>query len=113
VVQLRTAATLRRDQAGVLEDSQVLRDGLPRRADPVAGQQHGAELEQGLSVAGSKFVEDEPPGLVVEGLEDRGHNSSIGKPLLAYQEMSAGRVTPGAQPIRSANETMIPSGPRT
>jgi hypothetical protein len=85
VVKLRATAALGCDKAGVLQNRQVLRDGLSRRADSVPGQQHRAQLEERLAVASCEFIEDEPPGLVVEGLEDRGHPLSIGKSLLAYQ----------------------------
>ncbi len=47
--------------------------------------EHRANLEQGLTVARHQFVEDEAPGLVIEGTEDIDHTSTIGKLSLAYQ----------------------------
>jgi hypothetical protein len=35
--------------------------------------EQGADLEQGLTVSGGELIEDEAPGLVVEGSEHVGH----------------------------------------
>ena len=50
-MELVPAFAPRLDQAGGLEDVEVLRDRLPRRGEPVVGDQSGAELEECLSVA--------------------------------------------------------------
>jgi hypothetical protein len=73
----------------------VLRDRLTRKAAAVPHREDRANLEQGLTVARHKFVEDEAPGLVVEGTEDIHHAPTIGKLPLAYQCRSAGMLAVG------------------
>ena len=57
----------------------MLGDGLPRRAEPVPGDQPGAQLEQRLAVPFLELVEDRAPGRVREGLEHVAHGLNIGK----------------------------------
>ena len=63
-----------------------------------------ANLEKGLTVARHKFVEDEAPGLVVEGTEDIDHTPTIGKLSLAYQCRLAG----WGQPIEERLAPAVP-----
>jgi hypothetical protein len=58
------------DQAGRLQDLQVLRDGLSGRSQAVSHDQPGAELEERLAVALHEFVEDGSPRRVRQGPED-------------------------------------------
>jgi hypothetical protein len=67
------------DEAGVLEDVEVLGDGLTARAHAVPGDQPGAQLEQRLAVPVLQLVEDGAPGRVGEGLEHVAHGPTIGK----------------------------------
>jgi hypothetical protein len=67
------------DQARVLEDVEVLGDGLAARAHPVPADQPGAQLEQRLAVPVLQLVEDGAPGRVGEGLEQVAHTHTIGK----------------------------------
>ena len=82
VVELGAPVLARGHQARLLEHREV-RDGLPRRRDPVAHDQASAQLEERLAVAFGELVEDDPPGLVGEGLEQRTgpvvHEAIIGK----------------------------------
>ena len=57
----------------------MLRYRLPRRAQPVPRDEQRADLEQGLTVAGGEFVEDETSGLIVESSEHVRHTLMIGK----------------------------------
>ncbi len=83
----------------------MLRDRLTRKAAAVPHREDRANLEQGLTVARHKFVEDEAPGLVVEGTEDIDHTPTIGKLSLAYQCRLAG----WGQPMRRGWPQLSPS----
>ncbi len=63
------------DEPGGLEDVEVLRDGLPGRAEPVPRGQPDAQLEQCLSVPLPQLVEDGPPGRVGQGPEHVAHGA--------------------------------------
>ena len=73
VVELGATASLGHHQAGVLEHGEMLRDRLAGRTESVPHREQGAELEQGLTVPGSKLIEDEAPCLVVKSSEHIGH----------------------------------------
>jgi hypothetical protein len=57
-VQLLPAAADRRDQAGRLQQGEVLADGLARHVEA------GAQLAQGLAVAGVQAVEQPAPARI-------------------------------------------------
>jgi hypothetical protein len=102
-VELGAAPALGDDEAGRLQHGEVLGDRLPCERQPVPHREHGADLEQGPAVAHRELVEHETPGLVVERAEHIGHDSTIGKSMLAFQVPvrrgpAAGRPreTPGA-----------------
>src|SRR5918998_165910 len=69
VVELVAALAPDADEAGLLQDVEVLRDRLPRRSDAVLRQQPAAELEQRLAVALFQLVEDRPPRRIRKRLE--------------------------------------------
>jgi hypothetical protein len=69
VVELVTALAAGRDQPGVLEDVEMLRDRLAGRTKPVPGRQPRADLEQRLSVPFRELVEDRPARWVRQGFE--------------------------------------------
>jgi hypothetical protein len=84
VVELVAALPAGPHQGGLLEDGEVLGDGLARGAEPVPAGQPAAELEQRLATPFLQFVEDGPPGRVRQGLEHvAAHPLSIGKCTLA------------------------------
>src|SRR5690348_14691054 len=87
-MELVPALLPRPDQAGGLEHVEVLRDRLPRQAEPVVGQQPPAQLEERLTVAVSELVEDRAARGSRQGLEDVRHLRTIGKWLLACQASS-------------------------
>jgi hypothetical protein len=85
MVKLVAPASLRTDQAGLLEYVEVLRHRLAGRREPVLCCEPGAELEQRLRLALDELVEDRPTGGVGQCLEnvDLGHNPMLGKYPLA------------------------------
>jgi len=91
VVELVATLAARPDQAGCLQDVEVLRYGLARRADAVTHDQSRTDLEEGLAVAIGQLVENRPSRGVGEGPKDLvavgcvGHSLRICKWLLACQ----------------------------
>ena len=111
--KLGATVAARGDQAGLLEDREVLRDGLTARGDPVPHGQARAELEQRLAVAVGQLVEDHPAGLVGKSLEQQTgpvvHGSTIGKYPLAYQVRDRLRSSWGTTCARSRTSTARPA----
>src|SRR5258705_10439313 len=60
VVELVPALAPGLDQAGGLENVEVLRDRLPRRAEMGLGRQAGTDVEQPLAISARRFVKDDP-----------------------------------------------------
>src|SRR6266851_5694123 len=58
------------DQAGGLQHIEVLRDRLPRRAEPILVRQACADLKQGLPIPFGQLIEDLSPRWIRQGLED-------------------------------------------
>lgn len=56
------------DEPGVLEDGEVLGDGLARGAEAVFHGQSGAELEQRLTVPVDELVKDGSTSRIVQRL---------------------------------------------
>src|SRR5438094_591864 len=65
-----TSAALNGLNAGCLEHSEVLRDRLPRRAEPILVRQARADLKQGLPIPFGQLIEDLSPRWIRQGLED-------------------------------------------
>lgn len=75
-----------RDEAGVFENLEMLRDRLARRTHLMFHHQARADLKEGLAVSCAELIEDRPPGRVRQGLEDVTQAAKIiGKQLLACQ----------------------------
>jgi hypothetical protein len=79
VVELVAALAPAPDEAGCLQDLEMLRDRLSCHGELVPGRQSGAELEQRLPVPFREFVEDRASRGIRQGLEDVTHGQSIGK----------------------------------
>ena len=73
VVELVPALAAGLDQTRGLENVEVLRDRLPRRAKPVLDRQARADLKQRLPVPVGQLVEDRAARGVGQGLEDVTH----------------------------------------
>ena len=74
MVELVATLSPGQDQPGILEDVEVLRDGLAGRARAVVRDQSNAQLEQGLPVPCPELIEDGPARRVGQGLEDIAHH---------------------------------------
>jgi uncharacterized protein YdhG (YjbR/CyaY superfamily) len=61
------------DQAGTLEDVEVLRDRLARRSKSVFHGQARTDLEECLTVAFDQLIQDRPPCGIGQGFEDIAH----------------------------------------
>jgi hypothetical protein len=61
------------NEASLLEDVEVLGDGLTARSDAVLDRQPGAELEERLAVPLRELIEDQSSGLVGKGPEHIAH----------------------------------------
>jgi hypothetical protein len=75
VVKLVTTFSLGLDEARILEDVEMLRDGLAGRSHPMPCGEAGTNLEQGLAVPLAQFVQDRPPRRIRKGLVDISHTS--------------------------------------
>ena len=73
VVELVAACAAGGDQAGGLEDVEVLGDGLAGGAEVVLHGEARAELEEGLAIAVGQLVEDGAPRGVGERVVDVWH----------------------------------------
>src|SRR5436309_8196364 len=73
VVELVPALAAGLDQTRGLQNVEVLRDRLPRRAKPVLDRQTRADLKQRLPVPVGQLVEDRAARGVGQGLEDVTH----------------------------------------
>src|SRR6266542_2477770 len=73
VVELVAAFTARGDEAGELEDGEVLGDGLAGGGEVMLHGEAGAELEEGLAIAVGQLVEDGAPRGVGERIEQVRH----------------------------------------
>jgi hypothetical protein len=78
-VELEAALPLAGEEADGFEHVEMLRDRLTREAQPVLHREARAQLEQRLSVALVKLVEDGPPRGGGERFEHIGHGRIIGK----------------------------------
>ena len=78
VVQLGAGRPARSDQPGPLQQGQVLRDGLPGRADAVPHGQPATDLEQRLPVPLRQLVQDDPPGRVGQRPEQGVGSGEVG-----------------------------------
>ena len=74
----RSADVLNRDDSGVLQDGQVLRDGLPAERKTVKFNEPNNDLEERLTITGNEFVDYRETHRVAESLEYDVHS-----PLLA------------------------------
>jgi len=74
------------DQAGRLENVEVLRNALPRGAHLVLRGQTCTELEERLAVAVRQLVKDGAPDRRCNGFKNIAHSSTIGKSWLACQD---------------------------
>ena len=88
VVELVAALLAGADEAGLLEHREVLRDRLPRRAEPVLGGQPRAELEQRLPVPLPQLVQDR----AARGRRERLSNAGV-RFTQAPTEMGPGITT--------------------
>src|SRR5262245_65164872 len=77
VVELVAALASCLDQAGGLEQLEVLRDRLAGRSEPVLGRQARAELEQPLPVPLGQLVEDRAARRVGQGLGEVRHTGGL------------------------------------
>src|SRR5258706_176150 len=75
VVELVTALAAGLDQTRGLQNVEVLRDRLPRRAKPVLGRQARADLKERLPVPVGQLVEDRAARRIRQCLEDVTHAS--------------------------------------
>src|SRR5215470_2224145 len=91
VVELVPALAAGLDQARGLQNVEVLRDRLPRRAKPVLDRQARADLKERLPVPVGQLVEDRAARGIGQGLEDVTHTRTLCKQILACQH----RITPG------------------
>jgi hypothetical protein len=89
-VEFVSPASLTADEAGILQDLEVLRHGLSRRGEAVSADQAAADLKQRLLVPFGQFVEDDPAGLVGQCFVYVTHVSTIGKRMLACQRVVGG-----------------------
>lgn len=96
VVELVPALATGLDQTRSLENLEVLRDRLPRRAKPVFGRQPRADLKERLAIPVGQLVEDCAARGIGQGLEDVTHTTTLCKQLLACQGLPrAGFTRPG------------------
>src|SRR5215470_14252007 len=73
VVELVPALAADLDQTRGLQNVEVLRDRLPRRAKPVLGRQARADLKESLPVPVGQLVQDRAARRIGQGLEDVTH----------------------------------------
>ena len=76
------------DQSGFFENIEVLRDGLSRWRELVFHGEPCADLKKGLSISVCQFVQDRSARRVSNRLEQVGHETMLGKELLACQPHS-------------------------
>jgi hypothetical protein len=88
LVELVPALTPGGDQAGFLENIEVLGYRLPTGVDAVFGDEPCAQLEQRLVVPLRELIQDEPSGGISQGSVDV-QLPIIGKSSLAYQGVEA------------------------
>src|SRR5450830_1002505 len=75
MVDLGSSLAVRTDQAGILQDGQMLGDRLTRRGAAVSHHQARADLEQGLPVTECELVEDRPSRRVGQRLVQVTHEA--------------------------------------
>ena len=86
-MELVPALAACRDEAGMFENVEVLRDRLACRAHLMFHREPRADLKEGLTVSCAELIEDCSPGRVRQGLEDVTQTQRmIGKWLLACQD---------------------------
>jgi hypothetical protein len=76
-VELVTALASGRDESGVLEEIEMLRDGLTRHREPMLRRQTGADLEERLALPLGQLVEDRAPRRVGQRFEDVADGSRL------------------------------------
>jgi len=77
MVELVAALAAGAHEAGLLEDGEVLGDGLARGTQAVPVDQSRAEREQGLAVGVGELVEQGPPRRVGECAEHVAHEGDV------------------------------------
>ena len=85
MVELVSPLLTGRDQPGLLQHRQMLRDGLPSQAQLMSARQANTDLEQGLTITLGQLIEDDPPSGVGKSRAAIAHTKTIGKSLLSCQ----------------------------
>src|SRR5215470_14306665 len=117
VVELVPALAAGLDQARGLQNVEVLRDRLPRRAKPVLDRQARADLKQRLPVPVGQLVEDRAARRIGQGLEDVTHTPQRYASRYLPVNIGSGRTGRGwparAGPARSPLGYPAPATPIT